>query len=114
MRRRKKGETSHPKKKTFLISDLVFIKKDPLPALMNGEIKSHIIQSAKLLGLSYQHMPSGAGHDSQEMATIAPVGMIFFPSAGGISHSPKEFTSATDMANGANVLLQTILAIDNK
>jgi hypothetical protein len=32
-----KAKTSHPKKKTFLISDLVFIKKDPLPALMNGE-----------------------------------------------------------------------------
>jgi len=83
------------------------------PALMNGEIKSHIIQSAKLLGLSYQNMPSGAGHDSQEMATIAPVGMIFVPSVGGISHSPMEFTSAIDMANGANVLLQAILAIDN-
>ena len=84
------------------------------PALMNSEIKSYIIQSAKLLGLSYQNMPSGAGHDSQEMATIAPVGMIFVPSVGGISHSPKEFTSAIDMANGANVLLQAILAIDNK
>ena len=32
-----KAKTSHPKKKTILISDLVFIKKDPLPALMNGE-----------------------------------------------------------------------------
>jgi len=84
------------------------------PALTNETIKSHILQAAKLLGLSYQPMPSGAGHDSQEMAAIAPVGMIFVPSAGGISHSPKEFTSAADMANGANVLLQTILAIDNE
>ncbi len=84
------------------------------PALTDNEIQNYIIQSAKLLGLSFQKMPSGAGHDSQEMATIAPVGMIFVPSAGGISHSPKEFTSATDMANGANVLLQTILAIDNE
>ncbi|MCJ7467520.1 MAG: M20/M25/M40 family metallo-hydrolase [Maribacter sp.] len=38
--------------------------------------------------------------------------MIFVPSKGGISHSPKEFTSPEDMANGANVLLQTILALD--
>ena len=59
-------------------------------------------------------MPSGAGHDAQDMATIVPTGMIFVPSKGGISHSPKEFTSAKDMANGANVLLHTILALDKK
>ena len=59
-------------------------------------------------------MQSGAGHDSQEMALIAPVGMIFVPSVAGISHSPKEFTKGIDMANGANVLLQTILLIDKK
>ena len=84
------------------------------PALTNEGIKSQIIESARTLGLSYQNMPSGAGHDSQEIAAFAPVGMIFVPSRGGISHSPDEFTSAIDMANGANVLLQTILAIDNK
>jgi N-carbamoyl-L-amino-acid hydrolase len=38
--------------------------------------------------------------------------MIFVPSKGGISHSPKEYTSPADMANGVNVLLRTILAID--
>ena len=59
-------------------------------------------------------MPSGAGHDAQDMATIVPTGMIFVPSKGGISHSPKEFTTAKDMANGANVLLQTILTLDKK
>jgi N-carbamoyl-L-amino-acid hydrolase len=57
-------------------------------------------------------MQSGAGHDAQEIATITPVGMIFVPSFGGISHSPKEFTKGIDMANGANVLLKTILALD--
>ncbi|TXT29284.1 MAG: N-carbamoyl-L-amino-acid hydrolase, partial [Chitinophagaceae bacterium] len=55
---------------------------------------------------------SGAGHDSQEIAAIAPSAMIFIPSIGGISHSPKEFSTATDMANGANVLIQTILQLD--
>ena len=57
-------------------------------------------------------MPSGAGHDAQDMALIVPTAMIFVPSRGGISHSPREFTSAKDMANGANVLLNTILALD--
>ncbi|MCB0654604.1 MAG: Zn-dependent hydrolase [Saprospiraceae bacterium] len=84
------------------------------PALTNKSIQDLIIQSAEKLDLSYQVMPSGAGHDSQEMATIAPVGMIFVPSVKGISHSPDEYTKPEDMANGANVLLQTILALDKE
>jgi len=85
-----------------------------IPALTNKSIQEKIVASAKALGFTYKYMQSGAGHDSQDMALITPVGMIFVPSVGGISHSPKEFTKAIDMANGANVLLQTILAIDKE
>lgn len=84
------------------------------PAFMDAAIKSAIEANCKSLNLSYQYMPSGAGHDAQDMARITPTGMIFVPSKGGISHSPKEFTSAEDMANGATVLLQTILALDKE
>ncbi|MFS4493038.1 Zn-dependent hydrolase [Maribacter sp. 2308TA10-17] len=84
------------------------------PAIMTSNIQDAIGKSAEKLGLSTKRMPSGAGHDAQDMALIAPTGMIFVPSKGGISHSPKEFTSAADMANGANVLLHTILALDKK
>ncbi len=82
------------------------------PALTNKLIQQTISTSAKELGFSTKFMQSGAGHDSQEIAMIAPVAMIFIPSVGGISHSPKEFSTPTDMANGANVLLQTILNLD--
>lgn len=82
------------------------------PAIMNSEIQKTIAENAKSLGLTYKYMPSGAGHDAQDMALIAPTGMIFVPSKGGISHSPKEFTSAKDMANGANVLLKSLLSLD--
>jgi N-carbamoyl-L-amino-acid hydrolase len=71
-----------------------------------------IDQSAKELGLSTKQMPSGAGHDAQDMARLAPVGMIFIPSVGGISHSPKEFSRPADIANGANVLLGAVLKVD--
>lgn len=84
------------------------------PAIMTAAIQDEIAASATKLGLTTKRLPSGAGHDAQDMALIAPTGMIFVPSKGGISHSPKEFTSAEDMANGANVLLQTILALDKK
>ena len=84
------------------------------PALSNKLIQEKIAASAKALGFTCKFMQSVAGHDSQDMALIAPVGMIFVPSVGGISHSPKEFTKATDMAKGVNVLLQTILNIDKE
>jgi beta-ureidopropionase / N-carbamoyl-L-amino-acid hydrolase len=85
-----------------------------LPALTDASLKQKINAAALALGLQTKHMQSGAGHDSQQMALIAPVGMIFVPSVGGISHSFNEFTKAADMENGANVLLHTILALDQE
>lgn len=84
------------------------------PAIMDSQIQKIIATNAESLGLTYKYMPSGAGHDAQDMALIASTGMIFVPSKGGISHSPREFTSAEDMANGANVLLKSLLELDKK
>jgi beta-ureidopropionase / N-carbamoyl-L-amino-acid hydrolase len=84
------------------------------PALANPEIQKIIENSAKSLGLSSTYLPSGAGHDAQEMARFSPIGMIFIPSKGGISHSPQEFSTPEDIANGANVLLQSILSINKQ
>jgi len=83
-----------------------------IPAPTDPRIRSLIDQSAKDLGLTTRQMPSGAGHDAQDMARLAPVGMIFIPSIGGISHSPKEFSKPSDIENGANVLLQSLLKLD--
>ncbi len=85
-----------------------------VPAITDERIKKFIVQSAEKLKLSYKRMPSGAGHDAQDLAKITPTGMIFVPSVGGISHSPKEYTRPEDMANGVNVLLHTLLALDKK
>src|SRR5882724_4271584 len=84
-----------------------------IPAPTDERIRKIIGDSARELGLSTKLMPSGAGHDAQDMARIAPVGMIFIPSIGGISHSPKEYSKPEDIANGANVLLRTILKLDS-
>ena len=75
-------------------------------------MRALIAESARALGLTTRVMPSGAGHDAQAIATLGPMGMIFVPSVGGISHSPKEFTRAEDVTNGANVLLHTLLRLD--
>src|SRR5260370_13558135 len=61
-----------------------------IPAPTDPRLRSLIDQSAKELGLSTKQMPSGAGHDAQDMARLAPVGMVFIPSVAAISHSPKE------------------------
>ena len=84
------------------------------PALTDKSLQQKIASSTKMLGFTTKLMQSGAGHDAQEIALIAPVAMIFVPSVGGISHSPKEFTKPVDMANGTNVLLQTILKMDKE
>ena len=82
------------------------------PAIADTAVQDLIERSAKTLGLSSQRMPSGAGHDAQMMAQLVPMGMIFVPSIGGISHSPNELTRWDDCANGASVLLQSVLALD--
>jgi beta-ureidopropionase / N-carbamoyl-L-amino-acid hydrolase len=84
------------------------------PALTNKHLQQQIEAAAKGLELTTKLMQSGAGHDTQQMATLAPVAMIFVPSVGGISHSPKEFTKTADMTNGANVLLHTVLSVDKE
>jgi beta-ureidopropionase / N-carbamoyl-L-amino-acid hydrolase len=84
------------------------------PSLTDPAMRKLIDETARSLGFSTKSMPSGAGHDAQEIARFAPVGMIFVPSIGGISHSPKEFSRPQDIENGANVLLQSVLAFDKR
>lgn len=82
------------------------------PALTDANFKETIRASAREAGLATFDMPSGAGQDAQNVARFAPIGMIFVPSRGGISHSPLEYTSPEQVANGAEVLYQTVLRLD--
>jgi len=82
------------------------------PAPTDARFRRVIEDSAKQLGLTTKLMPSGAGHDAQEIAHLAPVGMIFVPSRDGISHSPREFSEPAAITNGANVLLLSLLKLD--
>jgi N-carbamoyl-L-amino-acid hydrolase len=91
-------------------------KLDPVsanaPALTDARVRRVIADTAATLGLTSVELPSGAGHDAQSIAQIAPMGMIFVPSVGGISHSPKEYTHPADCVNGGNMLLNAILRLD--
>ena len=85
---------------------------DNIPAPTAPAIRAVISAAATELGLTQKTMPSGAGHDAQDVAQICPVGMIFVPSKGGISHAPKEYSSPKDITNGANVLANALLKLD--
>jgi N-carbamoyl-L-amino-acid hydrolase len=77
------------------------------PAMATPEVQASIERASA--GLRHMRLPSGAGHDSQAMALLGPMGMIFVPSVGGISHSPKELTRWDDCVRGAEVLMRTVL-----
>ena len=83
------------------------------PAVATPTVQNAIERAATSLNLATTRLPSGAGHDAQMMALLGPMGMIFVPSVGGVSHSPKELTRWQDCANGADVLLRTVLEMDS-
>ena len=68
-------------------------------------------EAADNLGLPSIDIVSGAGHDACYVARVAPVGMIFVPCEGGISHNEMENARPEDLAAGANVLLHALLGV---
>ena len=71
-------------------------------------------EASERAGFAWERVPSGAGHDAQAIATIAPMAMVFVPSVGGISHAIEEYSSPEDCANGAQVLLELLLLADER
>lgn len=75
-------------------------------------MRGWVEQSAEEAGLDHRRMPSGAGHDAQSVAHFAPMGMVFIPSVGGLSHHPDEYSRPEDIEAGVNVLLRALLKAD--
>jgi N-carbamoyl-L-amino-acid hydrolase len=78
------------------------------PVAFDAALADDIAASAERHGYSYRRMTSGAGHDAQMIARIAPAAMIFVPSNGGVSHSPCEHTDDDRLLRGAQVLLDVV------
>jgi N-carbamoyl-L-amino-acid hydrolase len=81
------------------------------PVEFDDEIVSLVDEVARAQELSTMRLVSGAGHDAQMLARVCPAGMVFVPSARGISHNPAEHTDDTDLEAGANVLLHVMLRL---
>ena len=85
---------------------------DQKPVAAHKAVQDHIARTADTLGFSWEAVPSGAGHDAAHLASLAPMGMIFVPSAEGRSHVPEEFTEMEDICQGAHVLAATLVEMD--
>ncbi|MEJ2609077.1 MAG: Zn-dependent hydrolase [Candidatus Thiodiazotropha sp.] len=81
------------------------------PIQCHASVISAVEASTQALKLDYLRMPSGAVHDTQIIASIAPAGMIFVPSKEGRSHSPAEWTAWKDIEAGANTLLNALVRL---
>lgn len=82
---------------------------DPVP--LHPVLQDLVESIAARQGLSALRLPSGAGHDAQNMAKLAPTAMVFVPSIDGRSHCPAESTAWDDIERGANVLLEAVHAL---
>ncbi len=82
------------------------------PVPLNRAVRDEVLAAAEDLGSPIVTMPSWAGHDAKILASVTPAGMIFVPSVGGISHSPREQTAWEDVVRGAHVLCRTIERLD--
>jgi N-carbamoyl-L-amino-acid hydrolase len=90
------------------------ILSDTEPVQVPQEVQRLLMQTCATLGLQAHLMPSGAGHDTNHLAVLAPAGMVFIPSRGGRSHCPQEWSEIDAIARGTLVMGQALLAFDSQ
>ncbi|MBS3849182.1 Zn-dependent hydrolase [Devosia sp. BSSL-BM10] len=87
---------------------------DNLPTPGDADLLDVLDGACQTAGASHRRMASGAGHDTAWMARITKAAMIFVPCVDGRSHAPDELATAEDIALGAAVLLDAVMALDTK
>ncbi len=84
------------------------------PVPTDARLRCAIADAAGQLGLATTELASGAGHDAQCLTALGPIGMIFVPSIGGLSHHAAEATAPNDLVAGAKVLLGALRLADER
>ncbi|GGH88606.1 N-carbamoyl-L-amino-acid hydrolase [Pullulanibacillus pueri] len=85
------------------------IMMDDQPVPLKKEVISSLLDTCRKLGLSCIQMPSGAGHDAMNMASLCPTGLIFIPCRDGLSHHKDEFAALEDIGVGILLLEEEVL-----
>lgn len=94
-------------------SDLRLLSRTE-PVIASATVTAAMEEAIRGLGMSFLLLPSGAGHDTVQMARLAAVGMLFVPSLGGRSHCPEEWTAPEHLEAGVSALVATLLVLDAK
>ncbi len=86
---------------------LEILNADP-PATCAPLVVNALETACREIEAPFQKMVSRAYHDALFMARVCPIGMLFIPSRGGISHRPDEYSAPEDIARGTDVLARTL------
>jgi ureidoglycolate amidohydrolase len=93
----------------------VKIGEEPINADQPAQSSAHIVETietvCKAEGAGYKRMVSRAYHDSNFMARVAPIAMIFIPCRAGVSHRPDEYSTPESIALGTRVLALTLASL---
>lgn len=81
------------------------------PKEMDEQIQSIFKETSDKLNIPYCSINSGAGHDAMVFSDFTACGMVFIPSKDGLSHCPEEWSDASHLVNGADILFQTALRL---
>ena len=88
------------------------LRHDLAPVPMDADFQSALAKAAgQVAPGKWRSMPSGALHDASNLSRLMPVGMLFVPSIGGISHDFAEDTAEADLATGLEVLASAAVAL---
>jgi hydantoinase/carbamoylase family amidase len=78
------------------------------PVACSETVQKAVADACVECGIEGHVMASGAYHDAMVLARRMPVGMLFVPSVGGVSHHPDEHTDPADLDLGVEVLTRTL------
>lgn len=81
------------------------------PAKTAPMLQQQLASSIEKYGVQPYSLISGAGHDAMNMANVAPIGMLFVRSKGGISHNPLEYSSDEDIVIATNIFYDTVVEL---
>lgn len=87
---------------------------DQSPVVLHKPVRERLARVASGRNIPFRVLPSGASHDAAHVAKKAPTGMLFVPSREGLSHAPEEWSSVEDIARGAEVMAEALLALDDQ
>ncbi len=87
---------------------------DQSPVVLHKPVRERLARVASGRDIPFRVLPSGASHDAAHVAKKAPTGMLFVPSRDGLSHAPEERSSVEDIARGAEVMAEALLALDDQ